>query len=287
MAVLLAEHRLERCLAAADRVLALDSGSLAFDGAALDFLAWALRADPALATPGARLLEGASGYRPRRASGRRVEACPRGASSSPHPSGRRRSPATGARRVLGIGRRRSDEDAPAVRVRICGSSWGGRRADRGAARGGARDRGGGARRPDGAERRREEHPPARRGRARSARSRANRDSPRGRPPAPAAGRPVPARAGRRRAARAPRAAGASPLRPRGSDRRRPARPLRGERQRLALAIVVAGRGPDEGESPGLFCSTSRPEGWTEPASSSWPRSPAGSPTRERGGDRDP
>ena len=37
-AVLLAEHRLERCLPAADRVLALESGALAFDGTPEDFL---------------------------------------------------------------------------------------------------------------------------------------------------------------------------------------------------------------------------------------------------------
>ena len=41
-AVLLAEHRLERCLAAADRVVALDGGRVAFDGAPDRFLAWAL-----------------------------------------------------------------------------------------------------------------------------------------------------------------------------------------------------------------------------------------------------
>ena len=54
MAVLLAEHRLERCLAAADRVVALDRGRIAFDGPPRGFGDWALDADPALATPGAR-----------------------------------------------------------------------------------------------------------------------------------------------------------------------------------------------------------------------------------------
>ncbi len=53
--VVLVEHRLERCLAAADRVLAFESGAPAFDGAPPDFLAWALVAAPALATPAARL----------------------------------------------------------------------------------------------------------------------------------------------------------------------------------------------------------------------------------------
>ncbi len=56
VALLLGEHRLERCLAAADRVVALDAGSISFDGVPRRFLEWTLTADPALATPGARLL---------------------------------------------------------------------------------------------------------------------------------------------------------------------------------------------------------------------------------------
>jgi energy-coupling factor transport system ATP-binding protein len=55
VAVLLAEHRLERCLAAADRVIAMDAGAIAFDGTPGDFLAWAQVSDPALETPAARL----------------------------------------------------------------------------------------------------------------------------------------------------------------------------------------------------------------------------------------
>ena len=55
VAVLLAEHRLERCLAAADRVVAMDSGRIAFDGFPADFLTWTQSTDPALATPAARL----------------------------------------------------------------------------------------------------------------------------------------------------------------------------------------------------------------------------------------
>ena len=55
VAVLLAEHRLERCLAAADRVVSMDSGTIAFDGTPADFLAWCRGADPALETPAARL----------------------------------------------------------------------------------------------------------------------------------------------------------------------------------------------------------------------------------------
>jgi energy-coupling factor transport system ATP-binding protein len=59
VAVLLGEHRLERCLASADRVVALEGGSIAFDGPPREFLDWALDADPVLATPAARLLRGA------------------------------------------------------------------------------------------------------------------------------------------------------------------------------------------------------------------------------------
>lgn len=51
-AILLAEHRLERCLALADRVLALDRGRMVCDAAPSEFLAWALRHSPELATPG-------------------------------------------------------------------------------------------------------------------------------------------------------------------------------------------------------------------------------------------
>ncbi|MGH2974424.1 MAG: ABC transporter ATP-binding protein [Solirubrobacterales bacterium] len=53
--ILLAEHRLERCLAAADRVIAMQKGEIAFDGNPRNFLAWAQGADQALETPAARL----------------------------------------------------------------------------------------------------------------------------------------------------------------------------------------------------------------------------------------
>ncbi len=54
-AVLLAEHRLERCLPAADRVVAIAGGRIVCDEAPGAFLDWAARERPALATPGARL----------------------------------------------------------------------------------------------------------------------------------------------------------------------------------------------------------------------------------------
>jgi energy-coupling factor transport system ATP-binding protein len=55
VSIVLAEHRLERCLAAADRVVAMESGSITFDGVPSEFLSWAIHHDVALATPGARL----------------------------------------------------------------------------------------------------------------------------------------------------------------------------------------------------------------------------------------
>lgn len=61
--VLLAEHRLERCLSAADRVIALRAGRIAHDGDPASFQAWASRESPALQTPGAKLFT-LAGLRP-------------------------------------------------------------------------------------------------------------------------------------------------------------------------------------------------------------------------------
>jgi energy-coupling factor transport system ATP-binding protein len=55
--ILLAEHRLERCLSYADRVIALHEGRVAHDGEPGAFLEWAGRRAPALLTPGAKLFE--------------------------------------------------------------------------------------------------------------------------------------------------------------------------------------------------------------------------------------
>ncbi len=53
--ILLAEHRLERCLSSADRVIALEHGRVACDGDPGAFLTWAGERVPALQTPGAKL----------------------------------------------------------------------------------------------------------------------------------------------------------------------------------------------------------------------------------------
>jgi energy-coupling factor transport system ATP-binding protein len=62
-AVLMAEHRLERCLPAADRVIAMARGRVACNAAPAEFLDWAMDHDPALATPAATLF-GRAGLRP-------------------------------------------------------------------------------------------------------------------------------------------------------------------------------------------------------------------------------
>src|ERR687897_236393 len=51
-AVIVCEHRLERCLGAADRAVAMRDGAIVFDGPPGGFLEWALGSDQALATPG-------------------------------------------------------------------------------------------------------------------------------------------------------------------------------------------------------------------------------------------
>jgi energy-coupling factor transport system ATP-binding protein len=56
-AVLLIEHRLERCLAAADRVIAMADGAVVCDSDPKGFLEWAAEHEPALQTPGARMLD--------------------------------------------------------------------------------------------------------------------------------------------------------------------------------------------------------------------------------------
>ena len=57
-AIVIAEHRLERCLGFADRAIAMRGGRVVCDAAPAEFLAWACDAAPELATPGARLLHG-------------------------------------------------------------------------------------------------------------------------------------------------------------------------------------------------------------------------------------
>lgn len=98
-AIVLVEHRLERCLAAADRVIAFSAGAVSCDAPPRDFLAWAAREQPELATPAARLFERAglrplpTGVKEARATLRAHGRAPQGAAS---PAGQ--APAVGPRR---------------------------------------------------------------------------------------------------------------------------------------------------------------------------------------------
>jgi energy-coupling factor transport system ATP-binding protein len=97
-AVVVAEHRLERCLPAADRVIAMVDAEIACDAPPAEFLAWASEARPALATPAARLFSMA-GLRPLPASVKEAHASLRAAGIAPGmPSGDREQREPPARR---------------------------------------------------------------------------------------------------------------------------------------------------------------------------------------------
>ena len=82
-AVVVAEHRLERCLPAADRVIAMVDARIACDAAPGEFLDWAAaQSPPALATPAARLFS-LAGLRPLPASVKEGHATLRASRSTP------------------------------------------------------------------------------------------------------------------------------------------------------------------------------------------------------------
>jgi energy-coupling factor transporter ATP-binding protein EcfA2 len=82
--IVLAEHRLERCLAFADRVVALLDGVVGCDAPPADFLEWAAGAAPELQTPGAKLLAGV-GVRPAPVGVKQARALLRGRGLLPSP----------------------------------------------------------------------------------------------------------------------------------------------------------------------------------------------------------
>ncbi len=84
-AVVLAEHRLERCLSAADRVVAVGDGAVAYDGEPERFLEWDLARGGSLSTPVARLFD-AVGLRPPPTSVKQARTALR-RSGHPHPPG--------------------------------------------------------------------------------------------------------------------------------------------------------------------------------------------------------
>ena len=139
-AVVVAEHRLERCLPAADRVIALVEGRIACDASPRELLAWAAEAMPALATPAARLFSLAG--LPDRAGvgegGARAvcarAACGWRAPGAPAPEARRREDA-GAQAARRLARDRGRPDraararpalAPGERVALMGRNGAGK-----------------------------------------------------------------------------------------------------------------------------------------------------------------
>jgi energy-coupling factor transporter ATP-binding protein EcfA2 len=113
--VLLAEHRLERCLSAADRVIALRRGRIAHDGDPASFLAWAARESPALQTPGAKLFT-LAGLRPLPVGVRQARSSLRDRGLLPEgdPAGSAEAPAAASPQHMG---RRSRKPAAALRLR--------------------------------------------------------------------------------------------------------------------------------------------------------------------------
>jgi energy-coupling factor transport system ATP-binding protein len=104
-AVVLAEHRLERCLPAADRAIAMVDGAVACDAAPGEFLEWATDSCPALATPGARLFS-LAGLRPLPASVKEAHAGLRAAGAAPAGDGVDVNPALRGQRLHASGNRR-------------------------------------------------------------------------------------------------------------------------------------------------------------------------------------
>ena len=114
--ILLAEHRLERCLAGADRVIALAGGRLVCDAPPGEFLEWAAVAAPRLQTPGAALMSGlglrpAAGVKRARAG---LRACGLLADA---PAAREPARDAGIRRRPRAGARAHGAPAPALRLR--------------------------------------------------------------------------------------------------------------------------------------------------------------------------
>jgi energy-coupling factor transporter ATP-binding protein EcfA2 len=123
--ILLAEHRLERCLSAADRVLALADGRLVCDGTPPEFVNWATAHAPVLQTPGAKLFALAGlapapvGVRQARATLRARGLLPSEEASNAAADGLDAERATELprRRARALGRRGHDTPKPALELR--------------------------------------------------------------------------------------------------------------------------------------------------------------------------
>jgi energy-coupling factor transport system ATP-binding protein len=104
--VVLAEQRLERCLAAADRVLVLEGGRVACDSAPQGFVEWAARHRPELLPPAARMVS-LAGLSPLPVTVKQARATLRGAGAAPVAAEPAHAERPGARRRLRLRRRRA------------------------------------------------------------------------------------------------------------------------------------------------------------------------------------
>jgi energy-coupling factor transporter ATP-binding protein EcfA2 len=109
-AVVIAEHRIERCLPAADRVIALKGGRIACDAGPADFLAWAMEDGGSLGTPIARLFS-LAGLGPLPTSVKQARTGIRAAGLAPRSASHRPETPTGR------GARGRDKSAAAVETR--------------------------------------------------------------------------------------------------------------------------------------------------------------------------
>ncbi len=95
-AVVVAEHRLERCLPAADRVVVLDHGRVVCDAAPPEFLDWAAEREGQPLLPAAARLFSLAGLRPLPGSVKEARSGLRGAGLAPAEAPAARTPASSA-----------------------------------------------------------------------------------------------------------------------------------------------------------------------------------------------
>jgi energy-coupling factor transporter ATP-binding protein EcfA2 len=115
-AVVIAEHRLERCLPAADRVIAIDGGAVVCDASPEEFLAWAVEGGGGLATPISRLF-GLTGLGPLPSSVKEAQALLGDAGLVPAPGEPLQQTAGAEERAPRRPWRRREREPAAVEVR--------------------------------------------------------------------------------------------------------------------------------------------------------------------------
>jgi energy-coupling factor transport system ATP-binding protein len=118
--IVLAEQRLERCLAAADRVIALEQGRVACDSTPSGFVEWAARDRPELLPPAARMVA-LAGLGPLPVTVKQARATLRSAGVTPEAAGA--PPAPPVRSAARRRRQRRDAPAPALALERVWVEW--------------------------------------------------------------------------------------------------------------------------------------------------------------------